>query len=270
MFKVISMYDSLTDDPLIQYYDETVGISGEAEVKWYLGKVRRFGGPVLDLACGTGRIALILANEGLNVDALDLSQGMQARFRNKLADEPLDIQSRIKIHRLSMSDFQLNKQFNSILCIDAFFHNLNEQAAINCMTCVAKHLAPESRFFFNVPNPNQEFLQKCIESKGKKWQTRGKYALKKPDYSVVVEEASAVDLAKQLIFTKLRFTLRDDADNLMKSSESGWTTRYMYEKQYVDLIDKCRLEIESLVGTYTNEPVASTSQLIFQLKLKRE
>ncbi len=42
----------------------------------------------------------------------------------------------------------------------------------------------------------------------------------------------------------------------------------MYKEQYLTLIKKSGLEVELLTGTYQNEPVSPTSQLIFQLKLK--
>ncbi len=44
-------------------------------------------GPVLDLGCGTGRQALLLARSGLNVLGLDRSPAMLARARRNLARE---------------------------------------------------------------------------------------------------------------------------------------------------------------------------------------
>jgi SAM-dependent methyltransferase len=41
------------------------------------------GGPVLELGAGTGRLAIPLAQRGLDVDALDASEAMLARLRTK-------------------------------------------------------------------------------------------------------------------------------------------------------------------------------------------
>jgi 2-polyprenyl-3-methyl-5-hydroxy-6-metoxy-1,4-benzoquinol methylase len=57
----------LQTDLVVKYYDLAFGTLGHAEVDWYLGKARASGGPVLDLACGTGRLALLLAKEGFEV-----------------------------------------------------------------------------------------------------------------------------------------------------------------------------------------------------------
>lgn len=49
------------------------------------------GGPALELAIGTGRIALPLAARGIRVDGVDLSPAMVARLRAKPGGEQLSI-----------------------------------------------------------------------------------------------------------------------------------------------------------------------------------
>lgn len=75
------MYGSEKTDLVVRYYDLAFGISGETEVAWYLDKAETFGGPVLDLACGTGRLSILLARQGFQVTALDRSEGMLNLFR---------------------------------------------------------------------------------------------------------------------------------------------------------------------------------------------
>jgi 2-polyprenyl-3-methyl-5-hydroxy-6-metoxy-1,4-benzoquinol methylase len=83
------MYGSDQTDLLVKYYDAAFAISSDAEISWYLNKVRRFGGPVLDLACGTGRLALQLAKEGFQVTAMDQSAGMLTSLRGNWIFSPL-------------------------------------------------------------------------------------------------------------------------------------------------------------------------------------
>jgi ubiquinone/menaquinone biosynthesis C-methylase UbiE len=263
------MYQSRTEDPLVKYYDETVGTSGKDEVEWYLTKVRSFGDPILDIACGTGRMSILVAKEGYNIVAFDRSEGMLTRFHEKLVREPKDITQRIQIFQQEMDNFSYKTKFNTIMCVDAFFHNLSKKKALNCLKCVSQHLTSQGRFLFNVHNPNKEFLQRCLESQGKKWRVRRKYSLNNTEKTILVEEALAVDKQNQLIYTKLRFTCFDSKETIIEKTESSWTTRYMYQEEYFSLIAKSGLEVELLTGTYQNEPVSPTSQLIFQLKLKK-
>ena len=157
------MYSSKIEDPLVKYYDETVGISGKDEVEWYLSKAHTFGDPILDVACGTGRMSILLAKKGFTIVAFDRSEGMLSRFREKLSREPAEIKHRIQIFQQDMDNFAFKQKFNTIICVDAVFHNLSTQEALNCLKCVSQHLSSQGRFFFNVHNPNQDFLQKCVK-----------------------------------------------------------------------------------------------------------
>jgi SAM-dependent methyltransferase len=51
------------------------------ELAYFGAAIRRFGEPVLDLACGTGRIMMLLIAQGLDVDGSDISADMIAHAR---------------------------------------------------------------------------------------------------------------------------------------------------------------------------------------------
>lgn len=67
----------------------------DAENRWgpdddfYLALAKRVGGPVLDLACGTGRLTRALAQAGLTVTGVDLSPAMLAHARDLAGDLPI-------------------------------------------------------------------------------------------------------------------------------------------------------------------------------------
>jgi 2-polyprenyl-3-methyl-5-hydroxy-6-metoxy-1,4-benzoquinol methylase len=143
------MYGSEKTDLVVKYYDVAFGISGEAEVEWYLNKARAFGGPVLDLACGTGRLALLLAKEGFEVTGIDQSTGMLNLFREKLEAQPPEVKDRVRVENQRMSSFKVGAKYGTIICCDAFFHNATVQEEMDCLFCVANHLAPDGRFVFN-------------------------------------------------------------------------------------------------------------------------
>jgi len=260
-----TMYGLEDEDPIVKYYDETLALSGESEITWYLEKVKTYGGPVLDLACGTGRIALLLANQGHEVVGIDDSEGMLTIFEKKLQKEPPEIQKRILAQRGKMSDFHLNRKFGTIVCVDAFFHNITVEEEIKCLLCVKDHLKKEGRFLFNIPNPNCEFLLKCASPEGNVFKERKSYVLPKGD-TIRIEEAHETNLLNQTIVTKLRYTRVKDGITL-ESEESWWKTRYLFQYEAVHLLYRCGFEVEDIVGDYENGPVTETSQLIFQATL---
>ena len=53
------------------------------DIPFYLGLAKEFGGPVLELACGTGRVSIPLAAEGFSVTGLDMSSPFIGRAKEK-------------------------------------------------------------------------------------------------------------------------------------------------------------------------------------------
>lgn len=268
--KNTKMYGSEKIDLVVKYYDLAFGISGQAELEWYLNKVRSSGGPVLDLACGTGRLALLLAKEGFEVYGIDQSTGMLKQFKNKLREQPSEIQQRIHIENQKMAEFDLGRKFKSIICCDAFFHNLTVEEEMNCLRNVADHLTPDGRFLFNLTNPTCEFLLKSAESAGEDFKERGRYSLGDGSGTLLVEQAHCGNMQDQCITTTLRITRYDTEGNVVEKGESGWVTRYLFRYEAIHLLYRCGFEVETLVGDYRSGPVTEKGQLIFDVKLRND
>jgi ubiquinone/menaquinone biosynthesis C-methylase UbiE len=86
------------------------------DVAFYEQLARETGGPVLELGCGTGRIALALAEKGLDVTGVDISDGMLSVTRRKLAGRPLSERDRLTLIRQDMSKLNLGRRSASSSC----------------------------------------------------------------------------------------------------------------------------------------------------------
>jgi len=51
------------------------------DIPFYVEEARRAGSPVLELACGTGRVAIPVAQAGIELVGLDSSPAMLEQFR---------------------------------------------------------------------------------------------------------------------------------------------------------------------------------------------
>ena len=78
-----------------KHYD--LMLHGTQDLPFWTAQANRYGGPVLELACGTGRIAIPLAKEGFAVTGIDLSRAMLAEARDKAARESVSV-GRNKTH----------------------------------------------------------------------------------------------------------------------------------------------------------------------------
>lgn len=69
-------------DPFARYYDADFR-DFQDDQPFYREMVRRTGGPVLELMCGTGRVLLPLAETGVHVTGIDISPAMLAVAREQ-------------------------------------------------------------------------------------------------------------------------------------------------------------------------------------------
>lgn len=76
------------------FYDVLTGAE-EYDIPAYLEIASRTAGPVLDLACGSGRLTLPLARAGHEVTGVDLAPDMLRTLRRRLLDEPRDVAMRV-------------------------------------------------------------------------------------------------------------------------------------------------------------------------------
>src|SRR5205807_10445494 len=76
-------------------------------IDFFVELARQANGPVLDIACGTGRILLPCLQAGADVDGLDLSEPMLSTLRKKAAA----LQLAPRLYTADMSDFELPRRY---------------------------------------------------------------------------------------------------------------------------------------------------------------
>lgn len=115
-------------------------------------------GNVLDLGCGTGRLAIPLTQKGFKVVGLDASLPMLALARQKAQSLPIEW-----IHG-DIREFHLHKTFDLIFMAGNTFQALlTEKDQRHMLDCVRKHLKPSGLFVFNTRNPQQRNLTTTSE-----------------------------------------------------------------------------------------------------------
>jgi len=127
-------------------YDDTVR-GDESETVECLRELAR-GGPVLELAIGTGRIALPLAQSGLRVDGIELSPDMVARLRAKPGGDS------IAVTMGDMADVAVVGNYRLIyLVYNTLFNLLTQDDQVRCFENVASHLTDDGVFLVEAATP---------------------------------------------------------------------------------------------------------------------
>jgi SAM-dependent methyltransferase len=113
------------------------------DLPFYEALARRSDGPILELGCGTGRVALHLARAGHDVWGIDTSEDVLAFARCRAADRG----DRLQLQRADMRDFHIGEKFGLIFAgFGAFHHLLTPADQLACLRCVEAHLAPAGLF----------------------------------------------------------------------------------------------------------------------------
>ena len=129
------------------------------DVQFYVEQARHSGGPILELGSGTGRIAIPIAQAGVEVVGLESSTAMLREARRKTGDAPGSSGGIPVWVEGDMADFALGRQFALVIIpFRGFLSLLSVEEQMDCLRCIRDHLAPGGRLIFDVFVPDLDML----------------------------------------------------------------------------------------------------------------
>ena len=109
-------------------------------------------GPVLDLGCGTGRVALDLAARGVPVVGLDVDEVLLDELRRRAGDLP------VETVRADARDFDLGRRFGVVLAPMQTVQLLGgAQGRAGFLRCARAHLEPGGLFAIAIADEIETF-----------------------------------------------------------------------------------------------------------------
>jgi SAM-dependent methyltransferase len=134
-------------DRIAAYYDWAVG-DFDADVHLYAQFARRTDRPVLELAVGTGRVAVPLAAEGFAVTGVDTSAAMLEVARSKAAAAGVNL----RLEQADLCGYRFVERFGLIVCAaDSFMHLLAQERQIVALRRAGEHLALDGLLVLDLP-----------------------------------------------------------------------------------------------------------------------
>ena len=116
------------------------------EIPFFLEKIKHYGQPVMDLACGAGRILLPLLRAGIDVDGCDLSPDMLKFCRSKAEKEGFSP----TLYNQPMHAFQPTRKYETILICDSFGLAGSRQEDLEALKHCYEHLEPGGALVVNI------------------------------------------------------------------------------------------------------------------------
>ena len=209
-------------------------------------------GEILELGCGTGRVALPLAREGFRVTGLDLSQQMLDVFRDKLKKEFSDIARRVEIIHGSMADFAIGRNFSLITAPFRAFQAVTAQRDIEgTLACVREHLTDDGIFIVNMFRP---FAEPLDESWCREEVFIGEITDKQTGICIQRYECrERIDTENQIIYPYLAYNVTYP-DGQTERLVEPLQMKYYYSRQIRAEMEKAGLEVISEFSWYDKSP----------------
>ena len=142
-----------------EFYDFVPFYRGRPDVAFYVEAAKASGGPVLEVACGTGRVLIPTARAGIEIVGVDGSPHMLAVCRHRLEQEPPDVQARVRLLEADMRRVPVDRTFPlATIPFRPFQHLLTVTDQLVCLTSIRDRLTDDGRLVFDIFNPSLDML----------------------------------------------------------------------------------------------------------------
>lgn len=151
------MSDDRSDDPYARIADlyEAEHRGWTDDLDLYRALAARAGDPVLELGCGSGRVAIALADAGYDVRGIDTSEAMLAIARANVAGRQLPVGFSCG----DMRRYDSGRGFGLAICaLDTLLHLQSTGDVLDTMASVHRVLRAGGLLAFDIVNPTPDLL----------------------------------------------------------------------------------------------------------------
>lgn len=238
------MNKSIYENP--RHYD--LLIPGPNDFAFYRRQIERYGGPALELGCGTGRLTIPLALAGFDITGLDVSSEMLEEANRNSCHRGISLQ----LIQADCRSYSLGRQFSLIIFPNNSLSHLLTLADIeSCFHHVRRHLDSEGRFIVDLFTPSARILSRDPA----KYYPVGRYEDPDGRGTVVVTETTQYDAATQVNHIVWHYQFNSKPEVL----SVPLNLRMFYPQEIDALLAYNGFAIECKYGNYEEEPFNADS-----------
>ncbi len=223
------------------------------DVPVHIGFARRFGGPVLELACGSGRLLGPLAQAGFACTGVDSSSVMLERARVRL--ERLSGAQPTTLVEQRLEALALDGRFRTIILgLDSFGLLIDRENQVRALQAARTHATHDGRLILDVANgnmrgssePPEELMHDLTLPDPDTGRPITKFILRRPKPDEQLDE---------LMFFYDEQDERGFLRRSMVELRLRWFTRFELEL----LLQSAGWEVDEVYGNYDLEPYGPSS-----------
>jgi len=208
------------------------------DIEFYVEEARRSGGPVVELACGTGRIAVPVALAGVRVIGVDGSAAMLEVARERAA--AAGVEELVDLRLGDLRDPPVAERVPLVLVpFRSLLHMTTERDRERALGAAGSLLLPGGRLVFDVFAPSSEDIEA----------THGRWLEREPG---IFERADWDEGERTLTLSVRR---GEEASTMVLA----WLSPIEWRR----LLDRAGFEVEAHYGWFDRRPYAGEEDFVF-------
>jgi SAM-dependent methyltransferase len=219
----VSSYDAIS-----RLYDPW-SVSVTEDVGFYVSEARRVMPPVVELGVGTGRIAVPIAAEGIEVIGVDSSPGMLEVCRERA--EEAGVAELVDLRLGDLRSPPVTERVELVLCpFRSFLHLHTDEERLAALGAARELLIEGGRLIFDVFAPGDDDIA----------ETHGRWLEREPG-----------------IFERADWDTRSRTLTLSVRGPNGETTMalaWLSADEWRELLERAGLEVDALYGWFDRRP----------------
>jgi SAM-dependent methyltransferase len=252
-----------------KYYDDAYAKKQDlTDLPFYVELAKTNGGPVFEIACGTGRILLPIARVGIEIHGLDYSAAMLRILKEHLQTEATKVQKRVSVFEGDMRSYRGDRKYSLVVIpFRPMQHMHTVQDQLDALKTAAFHLDENGMVAFDVFYPKFDLLFSGIGSEVLELEWRSK---SNPDQMVRrYFRKDGIDKINQtFVATFIYRTYRQDV--LINEETEPFKMSYYTYPHLKALFLMAGLEAIEEYGSFARTPLDNAAkEMIFLLKRRR-
>ncbi len=243
---------------LARYYDQ-IHAQLQDDLDFILHLARQFGGPVLEMGCGTGRVLLPLLREGFEVTGLDNEEAMLERAERRLRQEADAVRRRARLVRADLRQLILPEdQQKAGLALFTYNTALHfpQRELQSILRRVKPYIHRNGRLLLDLANPfaieSADFEVYPVVENSFRDALTGRL--------VVQKSRSRLDSSEQCLHTTWILEVEGENSNRVERQEVDIVYWYLYPHQLQLILQRSGFRIDQMLGGYDRAPFSEESE----------
>jgi len=244
------------------YDTRTLGFPGE--IDFWVARARESGGPVLELACGTGRVSWPIARAGMDIVGIDLGPAMLEQAERKRAGEPADVARRARFVPGDMKRFDLGESFAlAIIPFRAFQSLLDAEQQREALGTISRHLRPGGRLIIDIFDSRLDLL---LDERFKPRREIPAFRHSRTGHTITIDVLERRnDHVRQRLVERWRFCETAESGRIVRDEEEELELRWTYRYEMRYLFELTGFTIESEWSDFQGSPPAYGREQIWEV-----